>query len=145
MTFTYCNNPAHDPKDAVRLYVGDTDERDALLQDEEIQFLLNDEGSIKRAAASAALAIAAKFSRLADEAVGRVRVDFSQKARAYTALASKLEMASDLSDAIPYGGGISISDKCAQENNTDRVPPIFTKHINENPTDATDVDKNECC
>lgn len=141
MTFTYCS-PLDNDRDKVRLYVGDTNSSDALLQDEDIQFFLESEGSPKRAAAVAALSISAKFSRLADETVGQVRVSFSQKSEQYAKLADKLRMSADVDDVVPYAGGISISDKRAQEDDADRVPPAFERTIHENDRIPPSDDEN---
>lgn len=134
MTFTYCS-PKDSDKDAVRFRIGDTDSNDPLLQDEEIEYLLENEGGAKRAAAVAALTISAKYSRLADEAVGQVKVSYSQKSKQYSSLADKLSDAADSALAMPYAGGISISDKTTREDDTDRVSPFFERKIQ----DASEV------
>lgn len=76
--------------------------------------------------------VVAKFSRLANEAVGQVRIDFKQKAEGYLKMQTLLKSRLATEDAAPYAGGISISDKQAQVQNTDRVRPDFRKHMMEN-------------
>lgn len=122
--WTYSGNPASSPKDQVRFLVGDTDETDQLLQDEEIEWLISDRGSALAAAVAAAEAIAAKFARQVDKAVGDLRLSLSQKAQGYAARAAELRLRL-ATGAAPYAGGISASDKEAQELDTDRVPPAF--------------------
>ncbi len=78
-------------KDKVRFHIGDTDETDQLLQNEEIEYLLNETTNVLLAASRAAKAIAAKFARQADKAVGDLRVSLSQKSQAYFTLAADLE------------------------------------------------------
>jgi len=90
MTWSYNTSLATD-KDKVRFYIGDTDQTDQLLQDEEISFLLTEMSNVLLAAAHAAKAVAAKFSRQADKAAGDLRVSLSQKAQAYMSLAADLE------------------------------------------------------
>jgi hypothetical protein len=54
-------------------------------------------------------------------------------AKAYTIKAVEFETKSTLSGAaLPYAGGISLSDKEMQELNTDRALPQFTKGMTDN-------------
>jgi len=80
MTWTYGGNPAASTIDAIRLEIGDTIEEEQLLQDEELEYFYEEEGSILGAAARACEAIAAKFSREADLKVGDLSLSASQKA-----------------------------------------------------------------
>lgn len=91
MSWSYSGNPTASDKDKIRFLIGDTDQTDQLLQDEEITYLLSETTNVLLAASRAARAIAAKFSRQADKAVGDLRVSLSQKAQAYMALAADLE------------------------------------------------------
>jgi len=100
MTWSYDSSLATD-KDKVRFYIGDTDTNDQLLQDEEISFLLAEVSNVLLAAAHAAKAIAAKFSRQADKAIGDLRISLSQKARTYMTLAADLEKRALTSSAYP--------------------------------------------
>ena len=67
--------------------------------------------------------------RLADQAVGDMRVDMSQKAKAYRDQAAwLLELAGrEGSVPTPYAGGITLTDKEIDWNNTDLVRPGFRK------------------
>lgn len=133
MTWTYTGNPAASPKDAVRFRVGDTDVDDQLLQDEEILYLLGTEATVIQAAASAADAIAARFSRLSDKAVGDLRIAFSQKSAQYRQLAADLRKEAGISMAVPFAGGISRSQKAAQESDSNRVQPSFKVGMDDHP------------
>lgn len=122
-------------RDKVRLLIGDTDEDDPLIYDQEIAFFLEEFGGVRAAAAAAARAIAAKFSRLADKQVGDLSLKMSQKAKAYLDLAGSLNDGTGRTAAllaIPYAGGISRSDVRARESDTDRVGPHFTRDMHEN-------------
>lgn len=133
MTWLYSGNPGYSAKDQVRFLIGDTDSTDPLLQDAEITWVLSQYNNAPmNAAIRCCEAIIAKFSRLANEAVGQVRIDFSQKAQAYTKMLTMLKTRLATEDASPYAGGISVSDKQAQTQNTDRVRPDFRKHMMEN-------------
>ncbi len=131
--WTYSGNPGYNAKDAVRFLIGDTNVRDQLLLDGEIEYLLsiyND--TPMNAAIRACEAIMTKFARLADESVGQVKISFSQKAKAYASMQIMLRNRLAMEDAAPYAGGISVTDKYTQTQNADRVKPEFTKHMMEN-------------
>lgn len=148
MAWTYSGDPASSEKDYVRFLVGDTDTNDQLVQDEEIEAVLADEGNVSLAAAIIAEAIAGKYSRLADISVGKTSISYSQRAASYLALATRLRKQSKQKAIFrvrPYAGGISRSDKENVENNDDRVKPIFEKDLFKNPytTDPISPDDDE--
>jgi hypothetical protein len=114
--------------------MGDTISTDQLLQDEEINAILVEAPDTTLAAAICSEAIAGKFSRLADTTVGKTSVSYSQKAKAYFDLGTKLRTQYKKSyKAVPYCGGISESDKQVDEDNTDRVKPKFEMDMMDNP------------
>jgi hypothetical protein len=130
--FTYSHNPASGPRDQVRFLIGDTDSSDPLLYDGEIDWLNSQYGSPMHAAIRACETIISKFSRQADESVGQVKITFSQRAKAYNTTLSMLRARLAMEDSAIYAGGISVSDKQTQDQNSDRVRPDFTKHMMEN-------------
>lgn len=136
MTWSY--NPsllATTAKDAVRLLIGDVLSCDPQLQDEEILYLISSRGSLYGAAAECCRALAAKFARSVDQQAGTSKLMWSQLAKAYTAKSIEFETkAAIFGTALPYAGGISISDKHMQEINMDRVIPEFTKDLNDDKT-----------
>lgn len=77
-------------------------------------------------------AIAAKFSRRVNEAVGQVRMDFSQAAKAYREMALDLRRRLAVEDMTPFAGGILIAQKIAQQRNKALVPPDFTRRMMQN-------------
>lgn len=129
MSWSYSGDPSTSDLDAVRFWIGDTDQADQLVQDEEIDFLLGRYSDPLAAAAHAAEALAAKFARLVDKTLGDYSVKLSQKVEHYRQLAKSLDdMAKGkLKLVSPYAGGISISDKMAQERDRDRVKPRFRR------------------
>lgn len=133
MTWTYTSDPVNNQVDSIRLLLGDTDECDALLSDEEIQFYLNQWCDVNIAATQAALAIAAKFSRRVDESVGQVSVSYSQSAKQYFALAEQLKTRTSILAGPVICGGISRADKSKLESDGNRVQPAFTKGLHSNP------------
>ena len=128
MTFTYApESLATTPRYQVRLALGDTQASYPLLQDEEIDQYLGLYGNVYFAAAYAAEAIAGTFSRQVDRSLGGgLSLQNSQKAAQYMALARSLRRQGALS-VTPYAGGQSVADKQAREQDTDRVPPSFSR------------------
>lgn len=116
----------------IRLLVGDTDTSDQQLQDEEIYFAVSAEGGDYAAAALCAELLAAEYARKADKTVGSLSIQWSQRFDHYTALAAKLRRNSSVI-ALPYAGGVSISDKTTRETDTDRVAPAFYRGLLDNP------------
>ena len=117
----------------VRFLLGDTNQNDQQLQDEEITFAISTRGSIFGAAAMGALSIASSFSRKADTTTGELRTLYSSQARAYAARAETYEQqATERSGGLPYCGGISIADKRNREADEDRVPPNFNRGLTDN-------------
>lgn len=143
MTWTYdptkLNDPTQGPLMQVRLMVEDTVTSDQQLQDEEINWIVSQEGAIEMAAARAADTIAARYSRQADRSVGQMRLSASQRAKAYLDLAARLRYLAR-TNVTPYAGGISVSDKQSNEADTDRVAPGFWRDMMKNPgmLDPTD-------
>jgi len=143
VTWTYTHDPINNQRDAVRVLIGDTDECDPILQDEEINFFLNQWSCPQTAAIESCLAIGARYARKADENVGQVRVSFSQISDQFYKLADRLKVRQNIVAGPAIAGGISKSDKRVQEDNDDRVQPAFTKELHDNervyPTDEADI------
>jgi hypothetical protein len=133
MSWSYVD-PTKNAKDAVRLLIGDTNSKDPLLYDNEIQyFLAQYSGSVLQTAIRCLESVMTKFSRMADESVGSVKINYSQRAKgamvAMDQMRRRLAIDGDLS---AYAGGLSQADKQATTANTDRVKPDFSKHMMEN-------------
>jgi len=151
MTWTYGGDPSSNARDAIRFLVGDTDTNDQLINDEEIAWVNNQvTGSdtattgLYDAAYRCLLAIASKFSRLADQAVGDLKVSLSQKAAATLAQAEELRRLSlrQGSVPVPYAGGITVSDKDIDEENSNIVHPVFSRGQFDNRRDGTEIVAN---
>jgi hypothetical protein len=127
MTWTYSGDPASSALDAIRFLVGDTDTTDQLLSDEEIAWINYEQSGssvsttdLYYSAHYACHAIGAKLARLADTNIGDLRITLSQKAQGYRALATDLMVHANRQNApIPYAGGISVSDKQIDLENSD--------------------------
>jgi hypothetical protein len=131
MTWTY--NPALTTnKDKVRFLVRDVDSAKPLLQDEEILGILEMESAARRAAATCAESLAAHFGQLATTLVDDlgVTVTYADRAAFFTGLAMKLRNRANIAVA-PTAGGITISSKQVQADNTDRVQPAFRRELHD--------------
>ena len=130
MAWTYGGDPSANARDAIRFLIGDTDTNDQLLLDAEVAWVNNQvTGSdtattgLYDAAYRCCLMIASKFSRLADKSVGDLNVVMSQKSKQYREQAEELKalVAREGGVPTPYAGGISISDKEIDLDNSDIV------------------------
>ena len=112
----------------------------AELSDETITAIIALQPNVYLAAAMCAESLAGKYSSAVDKQVGDLRLSFSQRAKAWSDLAGRLRTsASRNSMFAPYAGGISIADKQASADDTDRVQPAFTATLHNNPETGADV------
>ncbi len=127
MTWTYDNtDPGNTDKDQVRLMVGDTDTGDQQLTDEEITYFLTTYTTVGGAAVYAARAILAEVSRQVTRAVGDLKINLSDRAKAYRELINDLVEMADASDPWQvYMGNQSLADRNADRANTDLPQPPF--------------------
>ena len=145
MSWTYGGDPAANARDAIRFLIGDTDTTDQLLTDEEIAWV-NTEASgtstgttaLYDAAYRCCLTIASKLAREADKQIGDLSVSMSQRAKAYREQAASLKELSGREGGvpIPYAGGITISDKEVDEENSDLFRSWFSSGQFENVRDG---------
>ncbi len=110
MSWSYIGSPLDEDKDKVRFRIGDTNTQDQQMQDQEIDYLLTDQGSVEAAALKACEILAAKYSRFADSAVGDVKVSHSQKAAAYLTLAETLRGTTGITGAATAGPVVGGTD-----------------------------------
>ena len=131
--WSYGGDPTVNTKDAVRMLIGDTDPTDPLLFDGEIHYFLNQYNNAPlNSAIRCAEVLLAKFSRMVNESVGGVRIDFTDRLKNMQALKQTLILRLATEDAQHYCGGINRSDVLQNIQNSNRVCPDFTKHMMEN-------------
>jgi hypothetical protein len=136
--WTYSGDPRDSDRDAVRFLIGDTNESDQLVSDEEIAYMLLSM-SVYRAAALAATGISKAFAgKASSKTVGSLSLKngFEKKADSYKDLAARLDgMANKgaLTSFVAYAGGISSADKQANEYDSDWEKPSFYRGIHDNP------------
>lgn len=134
MTWTYSGNPSSSATDAIRFLIGDTDTNDQLLSNEEIQWVntqasgsATSTATLYDSAYRCCMYVASKLAREADKQIGDLRVSMSQKAESYRKQAAILQAQSKEYNfvPIPYAGGLSISDKEIDDDNSDSFRPWF--------------------
>lgn len=131
----YTNQPRTNPRDAVRLLVGDisTSTSAELLSDVDYDFFLSATPNQYAAGSLAANSLAMTFAGDGTEKqVGDLRIKRAQAAE-YRDLSRQLKLMSALQSG-PYAGGISLSDKASVEQDTDRVRPAFERGQFANPS-----------
>jgi hypothetical protein len=145
MSWNYSGDPSTSTKDAVRYYVGDTDTNEQLVQDEEINFVLNNEGGrVLQAAHFVAQTIMAKLAKKVDvtDKSSGMAIRRSLKFQQYKELVASLRKKIAIHLSTPYLGGESVADKQSNEDDTDRLQPAFTRALHDvpgtniNPTDT---------
>ncbi len=122
MTWTYSGNPADSNLDAIRYYIGDTDTSDQLLNNEEINFELTENGSGLYRTASACLRKIVARGRFVDKSVDGLSVSASQRANQAMELANYYDRKATRSTVI-YAGGMSESEARDFDDDTD-IPPF---------------------
>ena len=129
--WSYSGKPGSSQKDEVRFLIGDTDPKDKQLDDCEVEYLIAVEGSSIGAAICACIGIIALYSRDFDGKFGDSTS--AQISANYVILLEELRRKRDARPYIMFAGGLSRSQKLAVEQNTDRVRPVFTKTMGNNP------------
>jgi hypothetical protein len=130
-TWTYSGDPASSSLDEVRFLTGDTlSTASQTNSDEEIAFLLAQQGSVRQAAIAACEALIAKCTALVTQSVGAVSVAYSDRVKQYRELVGTLRRGLT---PTPYAGGISVSDKETVESDTDRDAPLFSVGMHDTP------------
>lgn len=124
-TWTYSGDPAISPKDAVRFLVNDIDPAEKQISDEGIAYLLSQYGSPRLAAIAAAERLHMIYAQAASIVKeGDLMIDMKVRADAMSSLISLMKSDDTSAVPMPSAGGISIAQKQAVEQDTDRVQPL---------------------
>lgn len=126
--WTYSGDPTSSPKDKLRFDIGDTLQFDPLLQDEEINFCLGAESTYNGGVARACESIAMRFQREASTKVGALSYDLATRAQQWSDRADMYRKRANASRPF-YVGGMSKSEKRADESNPDKTGPYFRKDM----------------
>ena len=130
MAFTYTSDPAGSNLDAVRFELGDTIAGTHLMADEEINYALQQDASVLKAAARCAESLAARFARETSERSANVTKDHGDKQMHFQRLARKLRARS-----VPtFIDNHSVADRQAAATDTLDLPSKFRvgMHNNQN-------------
>lgn len=122
----------------VRRLIGDTDVDNAILQDEEINFSIDDNNSdVYKAASDCAMMIANTYSKEVNVDIeGFIQIDFSDLAEQYKTLSASLKDKASSGTSFKFGivgGGTTKSDYIAALNNPNRKQPKFIDGQFDNP------------
>ena len=133
MTWSYSGDPGASSLDELRFILGDTDESDQQLSDEELLFLLREHGgSAPTAAIGACRRLVAKYTRCVDQKTGDIDIKYSSRVSQYEQLLAHLRAGLV---PTPYAGGISKADIETVQDDDDRQGPIFALGMFDNPSD----------
>ena len=146
MAWTYSDDPANVPRDAVRLELGDVNASDPMpLTDAAIAFYLTEESDdVLRAAARAAEALAGYYGRQTDYSMGNLSQSASQRAASFRTLAATLRRKGLLSGsgAQVFAGGLVVADKATLAADSSATQPAFAIGQDDFPgtTSSTDTE-----
>lgn len=116
-------------RDAMRLHLRDTSSGRQLLQDEELKYFLDQNGSnIWRAAADACEVLASREAQaksVGDLSLSGMGINWRDQAKAFRLRANRT--------ALPYAGGLTVTDKETREQDTDRATPFAVRTLHQHP------------
>ena len=140
MTFSYDETALDVELNKIRLFIGDTDSDDPLLQDEEIASAQADVVGFKATVAACCRLICAQLSRKVDYKLSLLTEKASALYERYKDMAERYEVMSSVS--YPWSGSIFEADKEAVEDDTSLVKPKFRKDLHRHPgtVNGNDVD-----
>lgn len=130
MAWSYSGDPASSLKDRLRFEIGDVIAADPVISDEELNFCLAQNGNnVKRAKATAAEAIAARYAHEVNTKVGPLNFDLAQRAKEWAEKAQRFRREA-AGAAAPSAGGIYDSSGALSD-------PYFKKGMHDNLTPET--------
>lgn len=125
MTFSYDPTALTEELNKIRLWIGDVDEDDILLQDEEIAYVQSDSSTFLRRVAACCRLICAKLARKVDYKLSLLSEKASDTYERYKAMTKYYELNS--STSYPWMGSLDISLKKTTEDDTSLVKPKIKK------------------
>lgn len=123
MTFSYDVTKLSDELNKIRLYIGDTDSSDPLLEDEEIELVQVDSTSFLKRVSVCCHLICSKLAKRVDYRLSLLTEKASVLYDRYKVMAKRYEVMSSLS--YPWAGSVLKSFKEATEDDTTLVKPKF--------------------
>ncbi len=140
MTFTYdSSDPGATTRDQIRLMVGDTDTGDQIMQDEEIAYFVTTYTSVGSAAVAVARSILSIFARQVTKAVGDLRINASDRYKAYAEHIANLEELALATDPYQiYVGGQSFNEINSDRRDSDLPQGRFAVGMHDFPRTGRD-------
>ena len=130
MSWTYDSaDPSASTTSEVRFFAQLTDTNNQRLSDEELAYISTLEDTVMGAAARCCEVLSTRYAEEVDTKTGssgELSVKGSQLSSQFMARAATLRKEA-AKHASPWSAGISVSEKEAQEDRTDRVEPAFTR------------------
>lgn len=117
MSWTY-QFPIATDRDKVRLLIGDTDDDDKQLADEELDFFIAENANVYTAGSRACNALAARYARKADKKMGDLSIAMEKISSHYRDLAEELFARGAGSYSVPSAGGVEVTDRNANQQDT---------------------------
>ncbi len=135
MTWSYSGVPGNSSLDAVRFLSGQTSTGDPeLVQDEEIEWLVTQEGNAWLAAAQVCEALGGRYTgKATSRTVGELSLTYADRGATFTQRAADLRRRAALRSVVPYSGGASVADKEVLTGDADRIQPSFARGMDDRP------------
>lgn len=132
--WTYDADPANSDRDAVRFLIGDVDESEPQLEDEQIEWLISiwgDKGSMYYVASMACEAIAAKYAREIDITADSQSLGTNALQQKYLTMAEQLRTLHEqlLTGGLVDAGGILVGE----QPDPTVLPLAFGRGMHDNP------------
>jgi hypothetical protein len=131
MSFSYDPTDLATELNHLRLKIGDTDENDPLLQDEEIAFVQSQESSFYMRASVCCKLIVSHLAREVNFKIGNFSEDAKDAYLRYKEM--EKEFLALASESYPWAGGVVKSDKESIRTDDALVQPKFRKGMNDHP------------
>lgn len=125
MTFSYDETDLATELNKIRLWIGDVDGDDVLLQDEEIAYVQGDSSTFLKRVAACCRLICAKVARDVDYKLSLLSEKATDVYKRYKAMAERFEAGS--SRSYPWAGSVEVAFKKATEDDTSLVKPKIRK------------------
>ena len=135
MSWSYSGDPSFSEVDAIRFLVGDTDESDPLVSDEEIEWFAEEWSDKYHAAAAVCETLAAKFAREVNVSADGMSFSGSEISRNFNHRAEALRQMSgrQRKHGLPYFGGASWKERAMADRDPDKIPTSFRSHMHDHP------------
>ena len=141
MAFTYSGDPLNSDLDAIRFEIGDTLDKQHLVEDAEILYALDKEGTVLKAAARICEGLAARFASREDFRGATIQTSKATVSSKFMQMAKRLR-ARGIRAGSFLMPALSQTTKDTHTSDVDIPQPAFKKGIHDNP-DIEDADSSD--